>query len=165
LPRNRAGRLLIDDYLRVKGQNGRVFAIGDCACNEDTALPPIASVAEQQGQYLSDCFNEHYVKNHFTTANNPSANATANATNTTLTNAAVDTYNDKIARMTGSFIKNSKDDTNTSATPTTLDNLYNEENVKNELPLPGQVQAPLGNMFCFRNVVVMCYSMPYRDVI
>lgn len=49
-----------DDYLRVPGHNGRVFALGDCAGNAETPLPPLASVAEQQGQYLADCFNEHY---------------------------------------------------------------------------------------------------------
>lgn len=40
-----------------------MFALGDCACNSTAALPPIASVAEQQGQYLSDCFNLYY-KDH-----------------------------------------------------------------------------------------------------
>ena len=38
----------------------REFAIGDCAVNPDEPLPPLAQVAEQHGQYLSDAFNEHY---------------------------------------------------------------------------------------------------------
>ena len=50
---------MVDEYLRVPGGGGRVFALGDCAANEATPLPPLASVAEQQGQYLADCFNEH----------------------------------------------------------------------------------------------------------
>ena len=49
-----------DEYLRVPGLRGRVFALGDCATGEASPLPPLASVAEQQGQYLADCFNEHY---------------------------------------------------------------------------------------------------------
>ena len=49
-----------DEFLRVPGLRGRVFALGDCASNDDAPLPPLASVAEQQGIYLADCFNEHY---------------------------------------------------------------------------------------------------------
>jgi NADH dehydrogenase FAD-containing subunit len=61
LPKHeRGGRLLIDDTLRVPGSAGRVFALGDCAANADIPLPPLASVAEQQGQYLADCVNLHY---------------------------------------------------------------------------------------------------------
>lgn len=61
LPKHdRGGRLLVDEYLRVPGLQGRVFALGDCAGDEAAPLPPLASVAEQQGQYLADCFNEHY---------------------------------------------------------------------------------------------------------
>ena len=60
VPKARGGRLVTDGYLRVPGTGGRVFAIGDCASPEDAPLPPIASVAEQQGQYLADCFNEFY---------------------------------------------------------------------------------------------------------
>lgn len=54
------GRIVIDDYLRVQGQGGRIFALGDCATHLEKPLPPLASVAEQQGQYLADCFNEYY---------------------------------------------------------------------------------------------------------
>jgi len=60
LPLGRGGRIVVDDYLRVPGQKGRVFALGDCAGNENAALPPTASVAEQHGQYLGDCFNKYY---------------------------------------------------------------------------------------------------------
>lgn len=59
LPKAQGGRIEIDGYLRVPGLKGRVFALGDCA----GSLPPLASVAEQQGRYLADCFNEHYL--HF----------------------------------------------------------------------------------------------------
>ena len=52
----RTKRILVDEFLRVEGLRGRVFALGDCA----GGLPPLASVAEQQGQYLADCFNTHY---------------------------------------------------------------------------------------------------------
>jgi len=45
---------------RVQGQGGRIFALGDCATHLEKPLPPLASVAEQQGQYLADCFNEYY---------------------------------------------------------------------------------------------------------
>ena len=61
LPKHeRSKRVVTDDYLRVPGTNGRVFAIGDCAGVEHGPLPPTASVAEQQGAYLVKCFNEHY---------------------------------------------------------------------------------------------------------
>lgn len=59
LPKSR-GKISIDDYLRVPGCKGRIFALGDCAVNESSPLPPLASVAEQQAQYLADCFNESY---------------------------------------------------------------------------------------------------------
>jgi len=55
----RGGRLTVDPTLRVTGHD-RLFSLGDCAADSEAPLPPIASVAEQQGQYLSDCFNEHY---------------------------------------------------------------------------------------------------------
>lgn len=61
LPKHpRGGRIIIDDYMRVPGSNGRIFAIGDCAAHETAPLPPTAIVAEQQGQYLGDCFNLYY---------------------------------------------------------------------------------------------------------
>jgi len=61
LPTMKPGqKILVDDYLRVQGQNGRIFAIGDCAGKENYMLPPTASVAEQQAIYLGDCFNMYY---------------------------------------------------------------------------------------------------------
>lgn len=53
------GRLSVDDYLRVTGGGGRVFALGDCASHWERPLPATANVAEQQGAYLAKCFNEH----------------------------------------------------------------------------------------------------------
>ena len=55
-------RVVIDDYLRVPGTKGRVFAIGDCAVNPNENLPPTATVAEQQALYLTECFNKYYSK-------------------------------------------------------------------------------------------------------
>ena len=55
----RSKRILTDDYLRVPGTFGRVYAIGDCADVVDMPLPPTAAVAEQQGAYLMRCFNQH----------------------------------------------------------------------------------------------------------
>jgi len=60
LPLQRGGRIIVDEYLRVQGANGRVFALGDCAGLESGPLPPTASVAEQQGQYLAEAFNKYY---------------------------------------------------------------------------------------------------------
>jgi NADH dehydrogenase FAD-containing subunit len=60
LPKGAGGKLAVDEFLRVPGLRGRVFALGDCAVNAEKPLPPLASVAEQQGQYLADCFNESY---------------------------------------------------------------------------------------------------------
>jgi NADH dehydrogenase/NADH:ubiquinone reductase (non-electrogenic) len=54
------GKVAIDEYLRVPDSKGRIFALGDCAEALSGPLPPLASVAEQQGQYLADCFNESY---------------------------------------------------------------------------------------------------------
>lgn len=60
LRRSHGGRLAVDDFLRVPGTGGRVFAAGDCAAHEEAPLPMTASVAEQQGAYLAKCFNDHY---------------------------------------------------------------------------------------------------------
>jgi len=54
------GRIVVDDYLRVPNTHGRIFAMGDCAVTKSGALPPTASVAEQQAYYLGDCFNKYY---------------------------------------------------------------------------------------------------------
>ena len=55
-PRN--GRILVDDYLRVKGYEGSIWACGDAAINEEgVAMPQLAQVARQQGIYLASVFN------------------------------------------------------------------------------------------------------------
>lgn len=56
--RSRNGRILVDEYLRVQGYEGSVWAIGDAAVNESgTPLPQLAQVARQQGIYLAKVFN------------------------------------------------------------------------------------------------------------
>jgi len=50
------GRLVTDQYLRVHGHEN-IYALGDCAAIEDNILPPTAQVAQQQGKYLADSFN------------------------------------------------------------------------------------------------------------
>ena len=47
------GRILVDEYLRVKGREGSVWAIGDCAEIETKPLPQLAQVAQQQAEYLA----------------------------------------------------------------------------------------------------------------
>lgn len=56
------GHVVVDEYLRVPGQKGRIFALGDCATLTSGPLPPTASVAEQQAYYLGDAFNNYYSK-------------------------------------------------------------------------------------------------------
>ena len=46
------GRVVTDEFLRVKGHEGKVWAIGDCAIVEKAPLPQLAQVAQQQAQYL-----------------------------------------------------------------------------------------------------------------
>jgi NADH dehydrogenase FAD-containing subunit len=54
------GRIVVDEFLRVPGTKGRIYAAGDCATLRDHPLPPTASVAEQQAYYLGECFNAYY---------------------------------------------------------------------------------------------------------
>jgi NADH:ubiquinone reductase (non-electrogenic) len=54
--KDRAGRLLTDEYLRVPEADG-VYALGDCACPRGQNLPQLAQVAEQQGRYLGRALN------------------------------------------------------------------------------------------------------------
>ncbi len=49
------GRLLVDNYLRVRGQDS-VYALGDCAVVEGNPMPATGQVAEQQGKYLAHAF-------------------------------------------------------------------------------------------------------------
>ncbi|MBY0233252.1 MAG: FAD-dependent oxidoreductase [Gemmataceae bacterium] len=53
LEKDRAGRIVTDEYLQVAGQP-RLYALGDCACPRGQNLPQLAQVAEQQGKYLAD---------------------------------------------------------------------------------------------------------------
>jgi NADH dehydrogenase FAD-containing subunit len=47
-------RLLVDDYLRVIGHEGRIWAAGDAAVNQSgVPLPQLAQVARQEGMYLA----------------------------------------------------------------------------------------------------------------
>jgi NADH dehydrogenase FAD-containing subunit len=55
-PRNK--RLLVDEFLRVKGHEGSIWAMGDAAINETgVPIPQLAQVARQQGIYLAKVFN------------------------------------------------------------------------------------------------------------
>eukprot|EP00592_Proboscia_alata_P016593 CAMPEP_0194396744 /NCGR_PEP_ID=MMETSP0174-20130528/125159_1 /TAXON_ID=216777 /ORGANISM="Proboscia alata, Strain PI-D3" /LENGTH=480 /DNA_ID=CAMNT_0039192845 /DNA_START=1993 /DNA_END=3435 /DNA_ORIENTATION=- len=56
------GRAVVDDYLRLPGEKGRIFALGDCATVKNNSHIATASVAEQQAYYLGDCFNDYYSK-------------------------------------------------------------------------------------------------------
>eukprot|EP01112_Ceratiomyxa_fruticulosa_P023714 TRINITY_DN9197_c0_g1_i1.p1 TRINITY_DN9197_c0_g1~~TRINITY_DN9197_c0_g1_i1.p1 ORF type:complete len:483 (+),score=85.11 TRINITY_DN9197_c0_g1_i1:207-1655(+) len=56
LPKDKNGRIIVDHYLRVQGQNG-IWALGDCATVEDMHLPATAQVAQQQGIYLANQLN------------------------------------------------------------------------------------------------------------
>ena len=50
----RTKRIIVDDYLRVKGYEGSIWACGDAAVNENgLPFPQLAQVARQQGIYLS----------------------------------------------------------------------------------------------------------------
>lgn len=51
---NRRG-LEVNEFLRMKGAEDGIFAIGDAAA---TDCPPTAQVASQQGRYLADVFNQ-----------------------------------------------------------------------------------------------------------
>lgn len=55
-PSDRSGRLLVDDYLRVRDQS-EIYALGDCAALPENPLPQLAQVAAQQGDYLASAFN------------------------------------------------------------------------------------------------------------
>jgi NADH:ubiquinone reductase (non-electrogenic) len=52
LPKDRKGRILIDEYFRVQGE-GNVYALGDCSVVERGELPATSQVAQQQGKYLA----------------------------------------------------------------------------------------------------------------
>lgn len=52
--RAKNGRLLVDQYCRVLGHEGTIWAIGDCCVNEAQPLPQLAQVAQQQAKYIAD---------------------------------------------------------------------------------------------------------------
>jgi NADH dehydrogenase/NADH:ubiquinone reductase (non-electrogenic) len=55
-PRNK--RILVDEFLRVKGHEGSIWAIGDASINENgPAIPQLAQCARQQGIYLAKVLN------------------------------------------------------------------------------------------------------------
>ncbi len=56
-PKDKAGRLLTDRYLRVQGTTD-IFALGDCATLQDYTQPATAQVAMQAGKYLAKLLNE-----------------------------------------------------------------------------------------------------------
>lgn len=53
IERTPQGRIVVDEYLRVKGREGSVWAIGDCAQIDSKPLPQLAQVAQQQASYLA----------------------------------------------------------------------------------------------------------------
>lgn len=51
----RTKRLLVDEYLRVIGHEGSIWAMGDAAVNQTgVPLPQLAQVARQEGIYMAD---------------------------------------------------------------------------------------------------------------
>lgn len=51
LPKDKASRFLVDEYLKVKGHDN-LYALGDCSFIEGKGLPATSQVAVQQGYYL-----------------------------------------------------------------------------------------------------------------
>ncbi|HJT24216.1 MAG TPA: FAD-dependent oxidoreductase [bacterium] len=56
LPKDKASRILVDDYLKVQGRED-VFAMGDCSCVAGRNYPATAQVAMQEGIYLGKALN------------------------------------------------------------------------------------------------------------
>jgi NADH dehydrogenase FAD-containing subunit len=57
------GRLAIDPWLRVLGNDGDVMSLGDCSCIVNGQLPATAQVASQQGEYLARLLSQNYSMN------------------------------------------------------------------------------------------------------
>lgn len=56
LPKSRLNKILVDDFLRVKGFDN-IFAVGDCSEHEENVYPVTAQTAQQQGKYLGKTLN------------------------------------------------------------------------------------------------------------
>lgn len=54
--KDRAQRILTDEFFRVKGFNN-IYALGDCAAIEGNVLPATSQVAQQEGYYLGKSLN------------------------------------------------------------------------------------------------------------
>ena len=55
-PRSKSARLVVDEFLRVKGYTN-IYAAGDCATTEEVDLPATSQVAQQEGRYLARLLN------------------------------------------------------------------------------------------------------------
>jgi NADH:ubiquinone reductase (non-electrogenic) len=55
-PKDPPGRILVDPYLCVRGETA-VYALGDCATQEEQNLPATSQVAQQEGRYLGRALN------------------------------------------------------------------------------------------------------------
>lgn len=55
-PKTPAARIVVDEFLRVKGWTN-VYALGDCATLESMDLPATSQVAQQEGRYLARLLN------------------------------------------------------------------------------------------------------------
>jgi NADH:ubiquinone reductase (non-electrogenic) len=56
-PKDRDGRLLTDDHLRVKGLTD-VYAAGDCMAIDGRPFPSTAQTAQQQGKYIARSYKK-----------------------------------------------------------------------------------------------------------
>ncbi|KAG7366242.1 pyridine nucleotide-disulfide oxidoreductase [Nitzschia inconspicua] len=57
------GRIVTDAWMRAKGSNGSIMALGDCSCTTkgpDGPLPATGQVAAQQGEFLAKLMNKGY---------------------------------------------------------------------------------------------------------
>ncbi len=58
LPKDRAARLITDNYFRVRGHDN-IYAIGDCGVIERGELPATSQVAQQEGRYLANALTRN----------------------------------------------------------------------------------------------------------
>jgi NADH:ubiquinone reductase (non-electrogenic) len=56
LPKDSRKKLIVDDNLKVKGEND-IYSMGDCSVVEGKQYAATAQVAQQQGKYLADKLN------------------------------------------------------------------------------------------------------------